>query len=139
VQDALGIIIFVVVGVAAVAAVLSLFARSRPYDEIGRGGLSLDRDVAPRPDHAPPLNPGERDAEIRQMLGARNARRAARGEAPLDVEAELDALTRPVADAGLREELRALMHARNARRMARGQAPLDVEAEVDRRLRELAG
>ena len=74
------------------------------------------------------------DAEIRQLLHARNARRAARGEAPHDVEAELRTLTDPE----LRDEVRALVRARNARREARGQPPLDVEAEVDRRLSELS-
>jgi hypothetical protein len=138
VQEALGIVIFVVVGVAVIAAVASLFARSSSYDHIGRGGFEMDRDVAPRRDPAP-VSAAERDAEIRQMLAARNARRLARGEEPLDVEAELGALTRPDADPGLREELTALVHARNARRMARGQSPLDVDAEVERRLRELAG
>ena len=67
------------------------------------------------------------------MLEARNARREARGEAPLDVEAEYRALTDP----GLREEVRQLVEATNARRVARGQEPLDVETEIDRRLREL--
>jgi hypothetical protein len=70
------------------------------------------------------------------MLEARNTRRAARGEAPLDVDAELRALTAS-ADPELREEVRALVEARNARRVARGEEPLDVEAEIDRRLREL--
>jgi hypothetical protein len=139
VQDALEIVIFAVVGVAFVAALATLFARSSGYDQIGRGGLSLDRDVAPRRDPPPAVNAAERDAEIRQMLAARNARRIARGEPPLDVEAELGELTRPAADPGLRDELRTLVQARNARRIARGEPPLDVEAEVERRLRDLAG
>ena len=78
----------------------------------------------------------ERDAEIRQMLGARNARAAARGEAEVDVEDELQRLTAPAVDPGLREEVRELVVARNRRREARGEAPLDVEAEVERQLRE---
>ncbi len=78
-----------------------------------------------------------REAEIRQMLEARNTRRTARGEAPVDVDAELRALTAPVADPALREEVRTLVVARNARRVARGEEPLDVEAETDRQLREL--
>jgi hypothetical protein len=78
----------------------------------------------------------ERDAEIRQLLEARNARRAARGEPPVDVEAELRALTAPPAtDPELAAEVRQLVEARNARRIARGQPPLDVEAEVSKRLR----
>ena len=75
------------------------------------------------------------------MLEARNARRAARGEETVDVEAELQALTRPQAadDPEIVEEVRALVRARNARRIARGQEPLDVEAEVARQLRDLPG
>jgi hypothetical protein len=84
-----------------------------------------------------PVSAAERDAEIRQLLEARNARRAARGEAPLDIEAELHALTAATAaDPELAAEVRQLVEARNARRLARGQPPLDVEAEVSKRLRE---
>jgi hypothetical protein len=126
-QGAFAIVLFIVVGVAAVAAIWALATSSRSYDEIGRGGFFEDP-AAPRPE--------DRDAEIRQMLEARNARRAARGEAPADIEQELQALTAPD-DPELREEIRTLVEATNARRVARGQEPLDVEAEVDRRLRDL--
>jgi hypothetical protein len=91
--------------------------------------MALDRTEA---------TPAERENEIRQMLEARNSRRAARGEATVDVDAELRALTAPDDDPELREEVRTLVEARNARRVARGEEPLDVEAEVDRRLRELS-
>ena len=146
-QDALGIVIFVVVGVGAVIAVVSLFGRSRLYDDIGRGGLSIgeDRDLHPRgsgPTHpAAGSSSAERDAEIRQMLEARNARRAARGRETVDVEAELAELTRPAAasDPEILEEVRALVRARNSRRIARGQEPLDEDAEVARQLRDLPG
>ena len=74
------------------------------------------------------------------MLEAKSARREARGEPPLDVDAELAALTAPAAvDEGLRDEVRQLVVARNERRIRRGEEPLDVESEVDRRLRELSG
>jgi cytochrome c556 len=135
-QDAFAIVLFVVVGVGVVAAIASLFVRGRLYDDIGRGGLSIDR---PRAD--PRGAAAERDDDIRQMLEARNARRAARGEAPVDVEAELAALTRPpaAADPEIVEEVRSLVRARNNRRIARGEEPLDVEAEVERQLRDLPG
>ena len=108
------------------------------YDEIGRGGLSLG-DGSDRPAHepTPAMAAGEREAEIRQMLEARNARRAARGEEPEDVDAQLRELTAPAADPELRAEVRALVESRNARRIERGEEPLDVEAETERRLREL--
>ena len=143
-QEAFGTVLFVVVGIGIVVAIVTLFTRGRLYDDIGRGGMSIgeDRDARPRTAAPPPVNPAERDAEIRQMLEARNARRAARGEATVDVEQELQALTRPSAaaeDPEIVEEVRALVHARNARRIARGQEPLDVEAEVARQLRDLPG
>jgi hypothetical protein len=141
-QEAFGIVLFVVVGIGVVIAIATLFTRGRLYDDIGRGGMSIgeDRDTRPRASAAP-VNTEERDDEIRQMLEARNARRAARGEATVDVEEELRSLTRPSAsaDPGIADEVRQLVEARNARRVARGQEPLDVEAEIERQLRDLPG
>jgi hypothetical protein len=145
-QEALGIVIFVVVGVSAVIAVISLFGRSRLYDDIGRGGLSIGEDRDMRPSAAadvPPASTAEREEDIRQMLEARNARRAAQGRPTVDVEAELAQLTgaggAASSDPEILEEVRALVEARNARRIARGQEPLDVEAEIERQLRDLPG
>ena len=143
-QEALGTVIFVVVGIGAVLAVISLFGRSRLYDDIGRGGMSIgeDRDLRPRArEDAPPVSAAEREEEIRQMLEARNARRAAQGRPTVDVEQELAELTRPAAasDPEILEEVRQLVEARNARRIARGQEPLDVQAEIERQLRDLPG
>jgi hypothetical protein len=139
-EEIFGIVVIVVSLVALVVAVIALASSGRTFDQIGRGGLSIGEDrVAPTPGGGAPVNTAERDAEIRQMLGARNARRVARGEAPVDIEAELRALTAPPADPGLRDEVRQLVEARNARRVAKGQEPLDVEAEVERRLAELGG
>jgi hypothetical protein len=125
VQDAFAIVLFVVVGVAVVAAIWALVTSGGSYDDIGGGRMALDRRES---------TPAEREAEIRQMLAARNTLREARDEAPLDVEAEYRALT----DTGLRDEVRTLVEATNRRRVARGEEPLDVEAEVERRLRELS-
>src|SRR5215211_7746346 len=100
-EDAFGIVLFVVVGIAAVAAVWALVTSGGSYDQIGGGGLSVDE---PRP-AAGPVAAAEREAEIRQMFEARNARRAARGEPPLDLDAELRALSAP-ADPELRDEVR---------------------------------
>ena len=135
-EEAFGIVIFAVVGISAVLAVVSLFYRGRVYDEIGRGGIGDDGSTAPQ---GGAVDLAERDAEIRQMLAARNARAAARGEAEVDVEDELARLTAPAADPGLREEVRDLVIARNARRAARGEPPLDVDTEVERQLRDLGG
>jgi hypothetical protein len=126
-EDTFAAVLFVVVGVAAVVAVWALASSGGSYRQIGRGGTSIADD---RPD--------DREAEIRQMLEARNARRAARGERTRDVDAELRELTAPAADPDLRDEVRTLVEASNARRAARGEPPLDVETETERRLRELS-
>lgn len=139
-QEAFGIVIFAVVGVAAVVAIGTFFTSGKAYDQIGRGGLSL-RDGSDRPAHEPIASGAaalaERDDEIRQMLTARNARRERRGDPPLDIEAELAQLTRPVADPALVAEVRQLVEARNHRRERQDKPPLDVEAEVERQLRDL--
>lgn len=140
-EAAFPIVLIVVCAVALVAAFVSFIGSGKIYDGIGRGAFALDQ-----PDRAKGPEPGssaaraEADAEIRQMLEAKSARRQARGEAPLDVDAELAALAAPASPSGddaLREEVRQLVVARNDRRLARGQEPLDVEAEVDRQLRDL--
>ena len=138
-QEAFGIVIFAVVGISVVLAVVSLFFRGNTYDQIGRGGIGDDREIRPaRPAPGGAVDLGERDDEIRQMLEARNARHAERGEEPLDVEQELQRLTAPAVDPALREEVRDMVIARNARREAKGQPPLDVDAEVERQLREFS-
>ena len=145
-QEAFGTVIFVVVGIGAVLAIVSLFGRGRLYDDIGRGGLSIgeDRDMRPRASSQAgggTVSTAERDDDIRQMLEARNARRAAQGRPTVDVETELAELTKPAAasDPEILEEVRQLVEARNARRIARGKEPLDVEAEIARQLRDLPG
>ncbi len=134
-QEAFGVVLFVVVAVSAVAAVVALLHTGRTYEDIGKGGLFEDRGTGASRGSA--ASDAVRDDEIRQMLGARNARRRARGQDPVDVEGELAALNTPAADPALEAEIRELVESRNRRRAARGQAPLDVEAEIARRLRDL--
>jgi hypothetical protein len=138
-EEAFGTIVWVVAVVGAIVAVYTLVGTGRSYREIGGGDLVRDRE-GPRGGDAPPATASERDEEIRQMLEARNARRERRGEAPLDVEAEIAALAGPpggAVDAGLREEIRGHVVARNARRVRDGEEPLDVEGEIERRIRDL--
>ena len=130
-DDAFLVVVVLVPVLALVAAILTLATSGGAYDRIGRGGLSLDEPPPP----AAATARADRDDEIRQLLAARNARRLARGEEPVDVEAELRALTAPAADPALVAEIRELVESRNARRVARGEEPLDVEAEVVRHLR----
>jgi hypothetical protein len=131
-EEAFGIVIFAVVAASVVIGVITLFSRGQTYDEIGRGGIGDDREIGSTTAQGAAV-----DLEIRQMLEARNARRVARGEEPIDVDAELARLTAPAVDPALREEIRELVIARNSRREARGEPPLDVDAEVERQLREL--
>jgi len=138
-EEAFGTIVWVVAVVGAIVAVYTLVGTGRSYREIGGGGLVRDRDGARGAD-AGIATAAERDEEIRQMVEARSARRVRRGEAPLDVDAEIAALHRaPPAgpDAELREEIRQHVLARNARRVRAGEAPLDVEQEIERRVRDL--
>jgi hypothetical protein len=137
VEDAFGYVLVAVVVVSAIVAVLSL--RGDRYEHIGRGGLFEDEPQRRDSGSAPVESQAVVDEEVRQMLDARNARRVARGQDPLDVEAEIRRLNKPVADPALEAEVRQLVEARNARRVRRGQPPLDVEAEVRRQLDELMG
>jgi hypothetical protein len=139
VQDAFGYVLLGVVVFGSIAAVVLLAGSSKLYDQIGRGGLSLNEDLPAEPSQGGASFEAERDDDIRQMLTARNSRREARGEERQDVEAELAELTRPYVDPALRAEIRELVVARNSRRVARGREPLDVEAEVERRITELSG
>jgi hypothetical protein len=140
VQEAFGIVLVVVVVIAALIAVGTFVSSGAAYDRIGKGGLSL-RDGSDRPESGPAPSGSvsilERDEEMRQMLAARNERRLRQGREPLDLAAELARLTAPAVDPALREEIRQLVLARNFRRARQGKEPLDVEAEIERQIRDL--
>ena len=139
-ESAFPTVLIVVVILAAVAATIAFIGAGRIYQGIGKGAFALDEPDRPIGGPAPGTAAYEAEAaaEIRQLVEAKSARREARGEAPLDIEAEIAALTRPApADEGLRDEVRQLVVASNERRMRRGEEPLDVEAEVERQLRDL--
>jgi hypothetical protein len=134
------IVVIAVVLLALIVGVLLTIGSRDLYGQIGEGALDRDSDAAgPGNDAA---GAALRDEEIRQMMEARNARRIAKGQEPLDVEAELRRLegaAAPAGDQALRDEVRQFVEARNARRVAKGREPLDVEAETERRLRALGG
>jgi hypothetical protein len=137
VVDAFGVIIIAVSVVAVLAAAVSYWGSGRIYTGLGRSDLEMERDRG-----AAPTSAAETEEEIRQMLEAKSRRREARGEEPLDIEAELASLTAGApgpGDPALREEVRQLVIARNERRLRQGKDPLDVEAEVERQLRDLSG
>jgi hypothetical protein len=136
-QDAFGYVLFGTVIVGTLVSLATMFLSGKAYEQIGQGGFFKDDDGA-RPAAGSAVDVAERDAEIRQMLEARNARRLAKGGEVVDIEQELARLTAPTIDAGLREEIRQHVLARNARRLRKGQEPLDVEAEIERSIRELS-
>jgi hypothetical protein len=137
---------FVIAVVVAVPFAILSFALGAKgaLGQIGKGPLSIEQEM-PQSEggSSAPASEEVREAEVRQMVEAKAYRQAARGEAPLDVEAEVERLMKSVpapslgGDAGLREEVRQLVVARNERRARKGEEPLDVDAEVERQLREL--
>lgn len=87
-----GTVVIVVVAVAAVAAAVTYIGVGRLYRRIGRGGLVMDSELlggAPAPEPGSPAARVEAEAEVRQLVEAASERRKARGEPPLDVEAEV--------------------------------------------------
>jgi hypothetical protein len=131
----------------ALPIALIAFARTGPlWQSVGKGPFAIEQELPPpsrlaQPD--PPVDRRLQEAEARQMLEAKSYRRQRRGEAPLDVEAEIRQLldspgaAGPAIDEKLRAEVRQLVVARNERRMRRGEEPLDVEVEIDRQLADL--
>jgi len=131
----------------ALPVALIAFARSGPlWEGVGKGPFAIEQELPPPSRLAQPEPPVDRELqaiEARQMLEAKSFRRSQRGEAPLDVEAELSRLldapgaAGPAIDEKLRAEVRQLVVARNERRMRRGEEPLDVETELERQLADL--
>ena len=142
--ESFGVVLIAVSIAAVIVAALSFYGSGRIYKDLGRrGALTMDEPEQSKGSQQPVSAAAKAEAreEIRQMLEAKNARREARGQAPLDIDAEVEALTAPATpqDAQLREEVRQLVVARNERRERQGKPPLDVEQEVERQLREFGG
>ncbi len=138
-QDAFWPVLLVVVVGGALVAIVTFIGTGKLYEQIGRGGLSINEEEGRGKPGAPRVEAaGVREAEIRQLLTARNEHRARRGQAPLDLEEELRRLTgKTEIDPALRDEIRQLVVARNERRARSGKPPLDVDEEVERQVREL--
>ncbi|MGH2953687.1 MAG: hypothetical protein ACRDK9_06645 [Solirubrobacterales bacterium] len=142
--EAILIIVFAAIPIAAIAFAAGAGNALR---QVGKGQFSVDFEhdmpQAMRDSDAE-ASAAAREDEIRQLLEAKAYRQSARGEAPLDVDAELGRLLEEEQaapgtgeDPQLREEVRQLVVARNERRQRQGKEPLDVEAEIERQLREL--
>ncbi|MDQ2675594.1 MAG: hypothetical protein M3Y34_02200 [Actinomycetota bacterium] len=138
--------ILLIVLVAIPIGAISFIGSGEAFRQIGRGPLSIEQDFPQGRAGGPsaPVSSEVREAEIRQFLEARSYRLAAKGERPIDVEAELERILADerssgslIRDAQLVSEVRELVEASNARRIRMGREPLDVEAEVKRQLTEL--
>jgi hypothetical protein len=139
-----GDVILIVVLVALPVAAIAFIGAGAALRQIGKGQFAIEQELPQTTSSSPaPVTSEVREAEIRQMVEAKAYRRQARGQEPLDVDAEVSRLLddQPGPSAGgdeeLREEVRQLVVARNERRMRKGQEPLDVNTEVERQLREL--
>jgi hypothetical protein len=141
VHSTFNIVIWVVCVLAVLIALGALIFGGKTWEDFGKGQLVMDRDSGEGSRAGAGAAVAERDTEIRQLLEARNERRARRGEPPVDVEQELTRLTAPApaVDPALREEIRQLVVARNHRRVRAGKPPLDVEAEIEREIAGLGG
>ena len=124
--------LIVVALLAVVISPASYWGSGRSTRGSGASDLVMDREPEG------PLRTRRRMAqeEIRQMLEAKSARRVARGQPALDIDAELAALggPRPRRSGAARGGPPARRGAQRAPDAA-GQEPLDVDAEVERQLR----
>jgi hypothetical protein len=145
---AFGTVLVVVCVVSLAIAVVALMWNRKTWEEYGKRGLTFDSE---RPGSAEPppgsaADAAQRESEIRELLEARNARRARRGEARVDIEKEISELrgataagaSRADIDPELRAEIRQLALARNERLVRAGKPPLDIEREVQRQIDALA-
>jgi hypothetical protein len=139
-------ILIVVLATIPVALLTFVLGAKNALDEVGKGQFAVEFESdldSPVIDSDADTTPAAREAEIRQLLEAKAYRQRARGEKPVDVNAELHRLMNeresgPTGiDPHLADEVRQLVIARNERRARQGKEPLDVEQEVERQLREL--
>jgi hypothetical protein len=145
-----GAVVLLFTGIAGPLIGFALKRVSGGWESLGRGPFGiLEERPAARPPGAPAerVDPAIQAAEVRQMLEAKSERRARRGEAPLDIDAETERLLAdPVpsspdgeVDEELRAEVRQFVIVRNERRRRQGLEPLDVRAETERALADLIG
>ena len=140
------VIMIVVFATIPIALLTFILGARKALDEVGKGqfAVEFESDLSSKLTDSDAEGGAEsREAEIRQLLEAKSYRQEARGEAPIDVDAEFNRLLteeprRPSGiDRGLAEEVRQLVIARNERRARQGKEPVDVDKEVERQLREL--
>jgi hypothetical protein len=146
-----GLVLIVITLAVGPIALVAFASSGKSLKTLGKGQWAIERELPPsrrltNSQATTPVPRHVREAEIRQMVEAKSYRRAARGDEPLDIDAEVERLLAETEagpgagiDRELREEVRQLVLARNERRMRRGEPPLDVQAEIERQLRSLEG
>ena len=114
-QEAFWTVLLVVVVGSVLVALITSLGTGKLYEQIGRGGLSIDEEKGRGggPTRTPAVDTREREDELRRLTRSTEV------------------------DPALREEIRQLVVARNERRARAGKPPLDVEEEVERQVREL--
>jgi hypothetical protein len=140
------VILIIVFATIPIALLTFALGAKNALDQVGKGqfAVEFESDLPSKiTDSDAEGSSAAREAEVRQFVEAKAYRREARGESPLDVEAEVKRLLteEPQQPSGidhrLAEEVRQLVVARNERRVRQGKEPLDVDQEVERQLREL--
>src|ERR671925_620099 len=88
--------------VAVPFAILSFVLGAKgALGEIGKGPLSIEQEMPQSEGGSSAPASGEvREAEVRQLVVARNERRARKGEEPLDVDAEVERQLRELENLG---------------------------------------
>jgi hypothetical protein len=140
------VIMIIVFATIPVALLTFALGAKNALNQVGKGqfAVEFESDLPSKlTDSDPEGSKASREAEIRQFVEAKAYRKEARGEGPIDVDAEVKRLLteEPQQASGidnrLVEEVRQLVVARNERRARQGKEPLDVDEEVERQLREL--
>src|SRR3954447_1804171 len=89
VESGRAVVVIVVSILGIVGAVVAFVGSGKLYDQVGKGGLSIERDPVAGPPPGSAAAGAGAEAETRQLVEARWAGRGARGEPPLDVDAEV--------------------------------------------------
>jgi hypothetical protein len=90
VQHAFETVLWVVCALSALGALAALISGAKTWKDYGKGGLAMDADEPHGSAAGSAVAIQERDAEIRDLVIARNLRRVRRGKPPLEVEAEIE-------------------------------------------------
>ena len=145
-----GDVIILIVAVAVPIAALSFLGAGKAFDQIGKGGLSIEQEIPQKGSGGgAPVSAGS--ARRRSGRSSRpsptggscaasirsTSRRSWRRQSPQEASSQRRA--RWPATPSSSSEVRELVIARNARRERQGKEPLDVEAEVARQLQRARG